>query len=334
MKPDWKTIVISRTDGIGDVVLTLPLLGALRSLYPKAELIFIGRTYTQPAVALSKHVDRFVDWNLAGNEEAAVELLRSLQADAIFHVFPEQTVVDAAYEAGIPVRIGTGRRWHTWRKCNRRLWFSRKESDLHESQLNLKMLEVIGVKKDWPLAEEISLYGTKIPYVSNKVHQLLSSGGAHIILHPKSHGSALEWGVSHFAELASRLDREDVTVFITGTAKERAEITAGGDPIPWKQKNVVDLCGELSLTELTELIGASDVLVAASTGPLHLAAAMGIGAIGLYSPKRPIHPTRWAPLGLKARTLCASTHPEDGVLDISVDSVLVEIEDLLNGLSK
>jgi ADP-heptose:LPS heptosyltransferase len=334
MKPDWKTIIVSRTDGIGDVVLTLPLVGALRSMFPKAQLIFIGRTYTAPAVALSKHVDQFIDWNQAGDEQAAVELLRSLRADAIFHVFPERTVVDAAYQANIPVRIGTGRRWHTWRKCNRRLWFGRKGSDLHESQLNLKMLQAIGVKKVWPLAEEIELYGIKVPYVSKKVHQLLSSGGAHIILHPKSHGSAIEWGVHHFAELAGKLNRDGVTVFITGTAKERAAMAADGDPIPWGQPNVVDLCGELSLSELTELIGASDVLVAASTGPLHLAAAMGIGAIGLYSPQRPIHPTRWAPLGVKARTLCSSTHPEDGVLDISVDSVVAEIDDLLNGSSK
>ena len=334
MKPDWKTILISRTDGIGDVVLTLPLVGALRVNFPNAKLVFIGLNYTEAVVALSKHVDQFVNWDNVETSEKRTHLLESLRADAIFHVFPEKTVVQAAYDAKIPARIGTGRRWHTWSRCNKRLWYGRKGSNLHESQLNLKMLSAIGIKGFWPLAEEIHLYGIKAPFMSTKVHDLLSSGKAHIILHPKSHGSALEWGMDHFGKLASRLDADRFTIFITGTEKERQAMDQEGGQFPWEQKNVVDLSGKLTLPELVELIAASDVLVAASTGPLHIAAALGIGAVGLYSPKRPIHPVRWAPLGTRARTLSSEEHPQDGVLDISVDSVLAEIEDLMKGSKK
>jgi ADP-heptose:LPS heptosyltransferase len=46
-----------------------------------------------------------------------------------------------------------------------------------------------------------------------------------------------------------------------------------------------------------------DTLVACSTGPLHLAGILGKNAIGLFSPKRPIHPGRWKPLGLKTSIL-------------------------------
>jgi heptosyltransferase III len=62
----------------------------------------------------------------------------------------------------------------------------------------------------------------------------------------------------------------------------------------------VNLTGKLSLDELMAFISTIDGVLAASTGPLHIAAALGKHAIGLYAPMRPIHPGRWAPLGENA----------------------------------
>ena len=45
-----ETIIVSRTDSIGDVMLTLPMMGMLRGHYPKARLVFLGRTYTEPVL--------------------------------------------------------------------------------------------------------------------------------------------------------------------------------------------------------------------------------------------------------------------------------------------
>jgi ADP-heptose:LPS heptosyltransferase len=56
----------------------------------------------------------------------------------------------------------------------------------------------------------------------------------------------------------------------------------------------------MDLGGLMAFIAAADALIAASTGPLHIASALGIKAIGLYPPIRPMHPGRWAPLGKKA----------------------------------
>ena len=57
------------------------------------------------------------------------------------------------------------------------------------------------------------------------------------------------------------------------------------------------------MDEFISFINLCDVLVAASTGPLHIAAALGKKAIGLYSPRRPIHPGRWAPVGKDTHAL-------------------------------
>jgi len=57
----------------------------------------------------------------------------------------------------------------------------------------------------------------------------------------------------------------------------------------------------MSLAQLMSFIEACDGLVAASTGPLHIAAALGKTAIGIYPPIRPMHPGRWAPVGKQAK---------------------------------
>lgn len=87
-------------------------------------------------------------------------------------------------------------------------------------------------------------------------------------------------------------------MFVTGTAAEGEELAA------WLAHHAAflaaDLTGQLSLPQLLAFVAATDGLVAGSTGPLHLAAALGRHALGLYPPIRPMHPGRWAPLGPRA----------------------------------
>jgi heptosyltransferase-3 len=123
-------------------------------------------------------------------------------------------------------------------------------------------------------------------------------GQLNLILHPRSRGSAREWGLENFGRLAQLLHAAGHRVFVTGTAAEGEELT------DWLQQNAAflaaDLTGQLSLPQFIAFIAAADGLVAGSTGPLHLAAALGRHALGLYPPIRPMHPGRWAPLGAHA----------------------------------
>ncbi len=148
-------------------------------------------------------------------------------------------------------------------------------------------------------------------------------GKKRIILHPKSQGSAVEWGSRNFSNLIESLDREDVELVITGTQKEFELVR---DDLPFNQANVKNLMGQMSLQELIAFVNSADGLVAASTGPLHIAAALGIRAVGLYTPQEPMHPGRWAPLGTNSIALVADHHPQPGeYLNISVKSVLQEL---------
>lgn len=314
-------IILSRTDSIGDVVLTLPMAGVLKQQFPDCHIIFLGRKYTRPVVALSAFVDEFVDFDdfnprvaINGVEKdralSAVTHLRALKADVIVHVFPVKEICVAAKKAGIPLRIATAGRTFTWLTCNKRLYIPRKNSDLHEAQLNLKLLSPLGITREFPLDEIPAFYGMKVPDPSIPVskqdairlylHQNAPVAPFTLILHPRSKGSAREWGLENFGRLIDLLPPEKFNILVTGTKEEGESMR---EFLNKYRERIADLTGKLSLTEFISVIGYSDGLVAASTGPLHLAAALGKTAIGIFAPMRPIFPKRWAPLGTKASYL-------------------------------
>lgn len=320
-------IIISRTDSIGDVMLTLPVCGALKKHYPDCSIVFLGKSYTQDVVACCEHVDQFENWDsysgLSPLEQ--IEKMKSLQADAIVHVFPRKEIVWLAKRAGIKRRIATGRRWYTLTKCNELVFFSRKKSPLHESQLNLKLLRPLGIRQEFSLAEVSAFYGfTRIPEEVKRKAETLLEGKEHlqkIVLHPLSKGSAVEWGVAHFRALVALLPKDKYAVYVTGTAQEGERIAELGGIA-----GAENITGKLSLLELVAFISKCDALVAASTGPLHIAAALGIKAIGLYTPKRPMHPGRWSPVGNKAEVLVAAKHPVAGeFLNITPEQVAAQL---------
>jgi len=297
-------IILSRTDSIGDVVLTLPMAGMLKQAFPGCTVIFLGSDYTRPVVKLCRHVDEFVTrepqiTTSPPGKATLAENLAGLHADAIIHVFPVKEICLAAKRARIPVRVATSRRYFTWFTCNRLLNIPRKSSGLHESQLNLKLLKGLGIDRDFTLQEIAGMYGMAPGHPSSDSRGA-GSGIFRLILHPTSKGSAREWGLENFSKLIGLLPREKFDIFITGT-KEDGVLMAGF--LEKHRDRVKDMTGKLSLPELIALIGSSDGLVAASTGPLHLAAALGIRAVGLYAPMRPIFPRRWAPLGKNAAFL-------------------------------
>lgn len=320
MTIDPRHIVISRTDGIGDVILTLPMIGALRERFPEAKITLLGRSYTAPIAAGCKNIDAFANWDVVSTAHPAgakqAEFIRQLNTDMIFHVFPRKEVVRAAYTAGCPLRVATGRRWHTLKYANHKLWYSRKASSQHEAVLNLRMLEAIGLQPEFSDERLIGWYGFSPVVPLPEVARVFSKHQRTVLLHPLSHGSALEWPAEAFAELSNRLVDAGFAVGITGTEKERSQL---GDRLPWDR--VTDFCGALSLDELIAVIGAAEGVVAASTGPLHIAAALGRHALGLYSPKPPIYPTRWRPIGAKAEVFVDAAHPADGKLKITPETV-------------
>jgi ADP-heptose:LPS heptosyltransferase len=206
MKP--KHIILSRTDSIGDVMLTLPLAGMLKQSFPNIRISFLGMPYTRDIVRSCAHVDEFIDWQELKTlpfVDAAGQL-KELGADLIIHVFPNKQISRLAVKAGIPNRLGSTGRWYHWLDCNILVPLSRKNSEYHEAILNIKLAAPV-LKKAYtdndqfrlPTPYEIpALYGIKAPTLSDhSIAGFMDPDFINVILHPRSKGSAREWGLSN-----------------------------------------------------------------------------------------------------------------------------------------
>lgn len=290
-------IIISRTDKIGDVILTLPLAGVIKKYLPSSTVHFLGRSYTEAIISSSAYVDHFINWDEIKGKESPLEDYKNV--DAIIHVFPNKNIAKAAKKAGISMRIGTNHRLYHLFTCNRLLSLSRKNSDLHEAQLNLKLLKPLGIQEDLSLDDIPGFYGWKnASSPSPAFLPFLSKEKFNLIFHMKSMGSAREWPAGYYLQLAQTLSGR-FNIILTGTVEEGRVIKLEC-PTIFKLPHIKNACGKFSLKEFIHFIECTDGLLACSTGPLHIAAASGIYALGLYPTTRPMHIGRWGAIGEKA----------------------------------
>jgi heptosyltransferase III len=322
-----KRLIISRTDNLGDVILTLPLLGYLKSEVPDLKISFIGKKYTNALISQCVFVDQFLDKD---EVESDPKILADVHADTIIFIYPDKTLARLAKQAQIKHRVATAHRWYNWFYCNHLVDFSRLKSNLHESQLNFKLLKPFKLNGDVDTSELIPYYG--IQPSKNDYSQLLNKNYFNLIIHPKSRGSAREWPLEKYYELVESLPAESYRIFITGL-KEEGDLIRKEKPQLLNHPNITDLTGRFNLTELTSFISQADGLLACSTGVLHLAAALGIYTLGLYSPMKPIHPGRWMPVGKKTKYLvlkkdcsdCRASKDCTCINSIGVDEVKEEL---------
>lgn len=320
-----KTIVISRTDAIGDVILTLPLAGIIKTYWPHLKVIFLAKNYTLPIVKKSKYIDEV--WSHENfinlNKKEVQELIHSKNIDVFFHIFPNKFWSKVIKKAKVPFRVGTARRLHHLLNCNYKVNLSRKQSDDHELELNIKLLKqtVLGFPELESLKPYHQFFGLSVSCIKKE------NTRKHVVLHPGSRGSSKDWPLYKFVELSEELSKNKYTVYISGTEAEGQAFRSSFS----FNENIIDLSGTMNLDELTNFIAGCDGLVANSTGPLHIAAAVGIQAIGIYPPARPLHPGRWGPVGDKAEyivadkpncQLCRKTKNCFCVESISVQQVL------------
>jgi heptosyltransferase-3 len=292
----FRHIILSRTDSIGDVVLTLPMAGLLKKYFPDVKISFLAKEYTRPVIEACKHVDAFIDLHdfLKSNKAG-----KTANANVIIHVFPVLAIAKKARHLQLPLRIGTSHRWYHWFTCNKLVHFSRRNASLHEAQLNLKLLEPLGIESNLSTEEISLLYGLEnIQPLQPEFQKLIEPGKYHLILHPKSQGSSREWALENYITLIHLLDKKYFKIFVSGTEKEKPALQPLFEAV---KEMVTDVTGKMHLEQFISFIRHSHGMVACSTGPLHMAAAMGKDAFGIYPPRKPIHPGRWGPVGKNAQ---------------------------------
>jgi len=313
-----KRIILSKINQIGDVIFALPLAYLLKQVDPTCHIIFLGQAYTQSLIESCLDIDEFANWTeiqnknnfslLSLKEKAA--LFQNFNADIFINIYPNKTIAQLAKLAKIPIRIGTSHRLFHWWTCNYRVSLSRKKSPLHESQLDLYLLKALGLRYQYSLDEIIPMRRFSLEKLTKKlslqeiqtVEKFLDQKKFNLILHPLTRGRHIEWPLKSFDALCDRLNSEKFNILMTGTAAEGEIIR----PVLMQKKrsHVQDTTGQLTLNQLIYLIFKINGLVCASTGPIHIAAALNKSVLGLYAPIKPFDAGRWGPIGEKAEVLC------------------------------
>lgn len=139
-----------------------------------------------------------------------------------------------------------------------------------------------------------------------------------MVLNPGAGQAAKRWPVDRFAELAARLTGEASArvLVLWGPGEEAAARTIAAAP-------GVVLAPPTDLDTLVAVVRRASLVVAADTGPLHVAAAVGAPCVGLYGPTSAV---RNGPYGTGHRTLSA---PDGRMSSIDVAGVLVAVRELL-----
>lgn len=270
---------------------------ALKRLLPETSVAMLIRRYTSEVVEESPYVDRILLYDDGTRQIPFFQLVANLRAgqfDAVFHTHPLFRAALATRFAGIRERVGTGYRWYSW-LFNRKVYEHRKDARRHELEYNLNLLQAIGCTVD-PSSVSPSIRVTAES--EEHVRRLLASLGVAdgerlVILHPGSGSSARDWHADHFGELAAMIRRiPSVRVAITGGSNEQGLVDAvrrtGGE-------GVLGIAGELTLHQFAALAKRASLFIANSTGPLHMAAAVGTPVIGFYPQITPLSAARWGP---------------------------------------
>jgi heptosyltransferase-3 len=246
-------------------------------------------------------------------------------------LYPERHICQLFHKAMIPDRIGTAGRFHSI-FFNHRLIHSRKTNKKHECEYNLDFLKFFRPGKTvtmpvvYPREKELSN--------ARRILKEAGINGRFVVLHPGSGGSAERWPLDRFLQLYSALENSGMQIVISGSEKEGETIDKRSQELGM---NVRQITGDTDLRTLAAALSLADVVVANSTGPLHLAVAVGTKVAGLYPGKAVMAPARWGPLGDHDRVIVpvsieCECPPNKCVcmLTITVDKVASEVEQLFN----
>jgi heptosyltransferase-3 len=323
---DWpavpRRIVISRIDGRGDVVMTLPLIGLLRERWPDTELCFLGGRHAAAIVTACANVDRFAEWPSEPAQGADhTEVLAALDADVIVHAGPSRDVAWAARRARIPRRIGTNRRLYHWFTCTNLVNVGRAHSPLHEAQLNVQTAAPLLTRTGFAVSELVpKIRLTRVKPLAARLAALVDPTRFRLVVQPMTGGSLPAWPLSRYTALIAALPPHRYQVFVTGSPEECQVLR------PWVARqpaHVTDLTGR-SIEELMSFILEADGFVGACTGPLHLAAALGIRTLGLYPARSTRAVSRWWPLGDRVEVITAPTPAGSADAHYAIDGIRVD----------
>jgi heptosyltransferase-2 len=287
-------ILVRATNWIGDAIMALPALRAIKSR-SAATVSIVARSHVADIYRDQDLADELIVYEplgahagISGRERLASEL-RAKKFDTAILL---QNAFDAAWlawRAGIPERIGYARDGRSMLLSNAIRAPEPGEIPAHEQYYYLELLRRAGWIDALPAETFIQLRVTG----ERREHALktLADAGTRsdavriAIGAGAAYGSAKCWPPSRFAELANRLQSQtNADVILFGAASEAAVSAAIGSEM---QRPPIDLTGKSATADLPALLSQCHVFIGNDSGAMHIAAAVGLPTVGIFGPTDP-----------------------------------------------
>ena len=296
-------ILLTRTDRIGDVVLSTPAIKAVRDKYPDAHIAFMVRPYAKDIVRGNPNLDEVIIYDKYGKERGFLSTvffalaLRKKKFDLAIMLHPTNRVHLIAYLAGVPERVGYDRRLAFL--LTKKVSHKKQEGKKHELEYTLDLLKVMEIEaKDRELF--LPIHENDIKRIEKFLEEYhVGKEVTLIAVNPGASCPSKRWAPKNFAEvsdeLAAKFKARILIVSDCANAEFAKSVAAGMKYEP------VNLAGKTTVGELAALLSKCKLFVSNDSGPVHIASAVGTPVISIFGRKDPgLSPRRWGPRGDKS----------------------------------
>jgi len=288
-------ILIRTTNWVGDAIMALPALRAVRKRFPDAGIAILARPYVVDIYRDQEISDQLIPYDPKGSHAGYIgreRLTSELREQEFDTALLLQNAFDAAWlawRAKIPERIGYARDGRSFLLTKAVPVPRNGEIPAHEKFYYLELLRRAGWLDSVP---DESFIGLRVPEgKSRSAEEFLRNAGVRqgamriAIGAGASYGSAKCWPPSRFAEVANRTQSEvDADVILFGTDAEAsvsAAITAE------MRRPPIDLTGKTAIADLAALLSQCHLFIGNDSGAMHVAAAVGLPVVALFGPTDP-----------------------------------------------
>lgn len=298
-----KNILAVRNDRFGEFLLIIPALKALKEEYPQARLSLAVSAEAKELASLIEGIEVVFVWDEIKNK------LRKQKFDCCIIFNPTKEAHIKSFLAGIPIRVGYNRKWGFL--LTHKIEDTKYLGTRHEVICNLELIDLITKKKLFSL-ESIPALDLRIPETDK--YDFLKDA---IAIHPFTSDIIKQWPKERFLELGQRIfsDLGEKVVFV-GRSEESFSVDT----------RLIDLINKTTLVELAQVLKQCKLLISCDSGPVHLAASIGIPVVAIFRNDLPGKTAkRWGPWGEGHIVI------EDSSLEnISVEDVFSRIKEKLS----
>jgi heptosyltransferase-1 len=345
MPDSLKNILITKPSALGDIVLALPALTALRKNFPDAKITWLVRPEFAPLLENHPHLDEIIlfdrkllskAWFHPKGFDALISLIRRLRENKFDAVFDLQGLFRTAimtWATGCKKRFGMANS----REMAHLFYTHKIKQDfdsIHLVDFYLKMVKAAGAEK-LDARFELPSNQQDIDSVNKILADFDIQSGKYVVFVPGSAHIDKRWPTERFAALADRISSEfKLPIIAVGTNSENELIEEIQNT---SKAHITSFAGRTSLKELVELLRTARLVVSNDTGPGHIASALGTPLVMMYSWS---NPARIAPYGRPECMIARepygrglkikSKNPKHSVTTITADEVFKKASEQLN----